>query len=223
MSIDNNAYYGQTRQTTTEGEYNQMQFVIAQQIAKLQTSLPVRVDAVQGGGLAPVGFVTITVLVSQLSGDDKPYPGATISNVPYMRLQGGVNAVIIDPKPGDIGIACFASRDITAVKNARRDAPPGSKRRYNFSDAMYIGGILNGAPTQYIQFTDGGIIVHSPTSMEFNAPDITFNGNTTINGNTVLNGNTSVVGSLSNNGTNVGSTHRHGGVESGSSSTSTPS
>lgn len=172
MSIDNTAYYGQTRQTTTEGEYNQMQFVISQQIAKLQTSLPVRVDAVQGGGLAPVGFVTITVLVNQLSGDDKPYPGATISNVPYMRLQGGANAVIIDPKPGDIGMACFASRDITAVKNARRAAPPGSKRRYNFSDAMYVGGILNGAPTQYIQFTDGGIVIHSPSSVKVEAPII---------------------------------------------------
>lgn len=221
MTTDTQAYYGQTRQTTTEGEFNQMRFVISQQIAKLQTSLPVRVESVQGGGLAPVGFVTITVLVNQLSGDDKPFPGATIPNVPYMRLQGGSNAVIIDPKPGDIGMACFASRDITAVKNARQSAPPGSKRRYNFSDAMYVGGFLNGAPTQYIQFTDGGIVMHSPTALEFNAPNITLNGNTTINGNTTLNGDTAVVGSMQNNGTNVGSTHTHGGVQTGNGSTGT--
>lgn len=175
MTTDNQAYYGQNRQTSTEGDFNQMQFVIAQQLAKLQTSLPVRVESVTGGGLAPVGFVTITVLVNQLSGDDKPYPGATIPNVPYMRLQGGANAVIIDPKPGDIGMACFASRDITSVKNARRAAPPGSKRRYNFSDAMYVGGILNGTPTQYIQFTDGGIVVQSPHAVNVNAPIISAN------------------------------------------------
>lgn len=172
MTADNQAYYGQAVPTTYEGEYNEMRFVITQQIAKLETCLPVRVDSVQAAGVAPVGTVKVTVLVNTLSGDNKPYPGATIENVPYIRLQGGSNAVIIDPKPGDIGLACFCSRDITAVKNARKAAPPGSKRHHNFSDAVYLGGMLNAAPTQYIHFTDSGIVIHSPNAVKVEAPTI---------------------------------------------------
>lgn len=48
------------------------------------------------------------------------------------------------------------------------------------------------------------------------------NGETTITGGTSVNGNVATKGSLTNNGTNVGSTHTHGGVRGGSSSTSTP-
>lgn len=172
MTTDTNVYYGQAQPTSGEGDYNELRFVISQQLAKLETSLPVRVDEVKAGGLAPVGFVKITVLVGQLSGDGKPSPGAQIDNVPYVRLQGGANAVIIDPKPGDIGLACFSSRDITAVKNARQAAPPGSKRHHSFSDAAYIGGMLNAAPTQYIHFTDSGIVIHSPFAARVEAPVI---------------------------------------------------
>lgn len=147
-------------------------------LSRLQTSLPVRVDAVYPGALGPVGLVDITVLVAQVGGDGATLPGVSVPNVPYFRLQGGSNAVIIDPKPGDIGMAAFCSRDISAVKNARAAAPPGSARRYDPSDAMYFGGFLNSTPTQYIQFTDGGIVVHSPASVTIDAPTVTVNAAT---------------------------------------------
>jgi hypothetical protein len=161
MAIDTTLYYGQTDPTTGQGEWNELRFAIQQEMLKLNTSLPVRVVSVQSGGVAPVGFVGIQILVDQVTGNDMTIPHGEITNVPYLRLQGGANAVIIDPQVGDIGMACFASRDISAVKNARQSAPPGSRRAYDFSDAMYIGGLLNGTPTQYIQFTEGGILVHS--------------------------------------------------------------
>lgn len=161
MTVDNTFYYGQTDPSTAQGEWNQLRFVIQQQILSIATSMPVKVTAVQAGGLGPVGFVTIQVLVDQVTGNDKTVSHGEITNVPYVRIQGGANAVIIDPQVGDIGIACFASRDISAVKSARAIAPPGSRRAYDFSDAVYLGGMLNGTPTQYIQFTEGGILVHS--------------------------------------------------------------
>lgn len=172
MPSDDNLYYGFAQPTAYFGEYNKLRYVIETAMAKLETSLPVRVDAVRGGGLAPVGFVDVTVLVSQVTGDGRTVPGVSVPNVPYLRLQGGDNAVIIDPQPGDIGICLFSSRDISSVKNARAAAPPGSARMYDPSDAMYLGGMLNGAPTQYIQFTEGGIIVHSPTAVTVEAPSV---------------------------------------------------
>jgi len=200
MSVDTTLYYGQTDPTTTQGDWNRLRFAIQQQMLALNTSMPVRVLSVQPGGLGPVGFVSIQVLVDQITGDNKTFPHGEIPNVPYMRLQGGADAIIIDPKVGDIGMACFASRDISAVKNVRMAAPPGSRRAYDFSDAMYIGGLLNGAPTQYIQFTEGGILLHSPTSLTFQAPNMSFVGNAAFSG-----------GTLTHEGKNVGSTHTHAG------------
>jgi hypothetical protein len=85
--------------------------------------------------------------------------------LPYLRVQGGANSIIIDPQPGDIGIAVFASRDITNVKSTKAQANPGSFRTHDFSDGMYIGGLLNGVPTQYIKFSDTGIEIVSPNNL----------------------------------------------------------
>lgn len=161
MTTDTEQYFGQTDPTTGQGEWNKQRFLIQQQLANLNTSMPVKVLSVTGVGVSPVGFVSLQILVDQVTGNDVTIPHGEIANVPYVRIQGGSNAVIIDPQVGDIGMALFCSRDISAVKNARQSAPPGSRRMYSFSDCAYLGGILNGAPTQYIQFTEGGILVHS--------------------------------------------------------------
>lgn len=170
MTTDTQQYFGFTDPTTTQGEWNKLRFAIQSQMANLNTSLPVRVKSVTGVGVNPVGFVSIEILVDEVTGNDMTIPHGEIANVPYVRLQGGSNAVIIDPEVGDIGMAVFCSRDISAVKNARQSAPPGSRRMHSFSDCAYMGGVLNGAPTQYIQFTSGGIIIHSPTSVKGEAP-----------------------------------------------------
>lgn len=170
MTTDTDQYYGQTDPTTGQGEWNKQRFLIQQQMANLNTSMPVEVLSVTGVGVSPVGFVSLRILVDQVTGNDVTIPHGEIANVPYVRIQGGSNAVIIDPQVGDIGMALFCSRDISAVKSARKSAPPGSRRMYSFSDCAYLGGVLNGAPTQYIQFTTGGIIVHSPISVKGEAP-----------------------------------------------------
>lgn len=170
MTTDTQQYFGFTDPTTTQGEWNKLRFAIQQELSELNTNLPVQVMSVTGVGVSPVGFVSLKILVDQVTGNDMTIPHGEIANVPYVRLQGGSNAVIIDPQVGDIGMALFCSRDISAVKNARQSAPPGSRRMYSFSDCAYLGGTLNGAPTQYIQFTEGGIIIHSPSSVKGEAP-----------------------------------------------------
>lgn len=179
-TVDGTQYYGQTDPTTGSGDYNRQRFLIRQEMAKLNVSMPVRVMSVTGFGVSPVGFVSVQILVDEITGNDMAIPHGEIPNVPYMRLQGGANAVIIDPEVGDIGMACFCSRDISSVKNARKNAPPGSRRMYDFSDCMYVGGFLNAAPTQYIQFTAGGIIVHSPTKVRAEAPTVQLDGTTAV-------------------------------------------
>lgn len=154
------------RPSDFDSEVNGLQFAMQQAMLKLQTSLPVQVMAVRNTGVSPVGVVDIKVLVDMVDGQGNTVEHGTISNVPYFRLQGGANAVIVDPEVDDIGMACFSSRDISAVKSARKQAPPGSWRTHDFSDALYVGGFLNGTPTSYIQITHGGILVHNSSGVK---------------------------------------------------------
>ena len=230
MTVDTKQYAGFANLDAMGSDANVIKFLMTAAMSKLNTSLPVEVLSVQATGNAPVGYVNVRILVDQITADGKTHQYGEIPNVPYFRLQGGNKAVIIDPEVGDIGMACFCSRDISAMKNARKGAPPGSRRMYDISDALYVGGFLNKTPTHYIQFTDGGIIVSTPGSVTVNAgssatvtaPETTINSETTINGSLLVNGNTSVMGTMTNNGTNIGSTHTHSGVQTGSGSTGTP-
>ena len=62
---------------------------------------------------------------------------------------------LIDPTQGDIGLAIFADRDISSVRANRAQANPGSYRRFDMADGVYIGGILNGMPTQTVSDLTG--------------------------------------------------------------------
>ena len=231
---------------STWGEFNNLAFMVQQALGKMQTATLVRIEScTNAGGLSPVGYVDVTPLVNQLDGQGNPTPHVTIYNVPYFRLQGGANGIIIDPQKGDIGVAVFASRDISQVKTTKKQGNPGSHRQYSFADGMYLGGMLNGTPTQYIQFSTAGIRIHSPTRVKIDAPDVLIEAQTveinaststtvttptfTVNGATVLNGTVSQTGGgsatfsgdVTAQGTSVHN-HRHSGVTAGGSQTGTP-
>lgn len=234
-------YFGNWTPTDESSAYSELVFQVNAVLKQVNTCMPVQVTAVNAGGLGPVGFVNVQVMVTQLTGNNTVLANPLIPNVPYFRLQGGSNAVIIDPQVGDIGIACFCQRDISAVKNARQIAPPGSSRTFSFSDAVYIGGMLNGTPSQYILFDDSGITVYSPTKITCTAPEILMEGATSVTLDTPLvqitgqmvqtggkgsgaqtsGGITNTGGTISSNGI-VLETHVHSGVESGGSNTGTP-
>jgi hypothetical protein len=162
---------------STWGQYNNIIFAVLQAISKIQTATLVRVETcTNSGGLSLVGLVDITPLVNQLDGQGNPIPHVTIYNVPYLRMQGGANAIILDPQPGDLGLAVFASRDISKIKSTKAQGNPGSLRQYDFSDALYVGGMLNGVPQQYVQFSSSGIKILSPDTITLEAPNIVIKG-----------------------------------------------
>lgn len=164
---------GMLRPSSQWGVYNNIRFMVQQALAQVQTASVVKVMAcTNDGGVSPVGTVDAQILVNQVNGQGNPTPHATMYCLPYLRIQGGANAVIIDPQPGDIGIAVFASRDITNVKSTKTQANPGSFRMYDFSDGMYIGGLLNDTPSQYLQFSSAGIALVSSTEVKSTAPAI---------------------------------------------------
>lgn len=187
-------YTGQASRQDWASNYNAINFAMKQKLLELNVSIPVQVTAVHTQTTFS-GYVDVEVLVKQIDATGKPWDYGTLYNLPYNRLQGGVNAVIIDPAIGDIGFAVFASRDISSFKNptARANsiangtnpkAAPGSHRTYDLSDGMYIGGILNKNPTRYIQFTDTGIIIEANDTLTINSA-VQINGNLTVSGTTI--------------------------------------
>ena len=104
-----------------------------------------------------MGYLSVRPMVFMIDGSNNNYERATITNVPFFRLQAGGNAVILNPKVGDIGLIAYCERDISMVKRSKQQAAPNSRRQFNINDAVYLGGMLNGAPTQYIQFLDSGM------------------------------------------------------------------
>ena len=162
---DERSYASLQGQHAGNDEFNQLDFVVRSILAGVATATLVRVEAASAsGGVEAVGFVDVRPMVAQVDGRGQPMPHGIIHEGPYFRLQGGTNAVIIDPAVGDIGLAVFASHDLSSVKANRAPANPGSRRRFAMSDALYVGGMLNGAPQNYLRFTASGDIELRPAS-----------------------------------------------------------
>jgi len=193
-----------------------MRFMVQQLQNKLCTVAPVRVQSSSSAGaLALAGRVVVRPLVMQTTGNLETVPHGDIFDIPYIRIQGGANAVIIDPVTGDIGLALFAMRDISAVKASGVESPPGSRRVYDWADAIYLGGILNGIPTQYIRFSSDGMELVSPTAVRIMAPMITLDG--------AVMATSTIVAMTEVTAAGIGlTTHHHSGVQTGGGTSGPP-
>jgi hypothetical protein len=174
--------YGQANASSDASDFNSLSFIISQALAKVQTVTIASVKAVHTATLT----VDVLVLVNLMTGAGTPVQHSTIYGLPYFRLQGGTSGVICDPVAGDIGIVVFGSRDLSGVISSKAQANPGSARMFDWSDGMYIGGVLNTAPAQYLQFASGGITLLSPTAITIQSPDNTITGPLTVTGETTF-------------------------------------
>ena len=225
------------RPQDTSSEANAQQFLMHQFLmgkAFITLSL---VTAVNDSG----EVVSVKPMVDGFTGGGDRIPSGVISGIPVWRLQRGASAVIMPPVVGDIGLIAICDRDITAVKATKDAALPGSNRTHSYSDAIYLGGVLNAEPSQYVKFTNDGIDIVSPLVVQvngntvvvnadekisLNAPIIEANGQLTQGsgsyaGNATFGGTLTATGEITGNGIHL-STHKHGGVESGSSTTQGP-
>lgn len=186
-------------------------------------------------------LLDVMPLVSGFSADGSRVDNSTVFNVPVWRLQRGVSAVIMDPIEGDIGLMLCCDRDITKVRDEKKESLPASKRVHSKSDGIYLGGVLNAEPSQYVKFANDGIDIVSPLVVQvngnavvvnadekisLNAPIIEANGQLTQGsgsyaGNATFGGTLTATGEITGNGIHL-STHKHGGVQTGSGNTGTP-
>ena len=188
---------------------------IQSMISLINTGELVEVTAVQASGLDPVGFVSVRPLTLRAGADNNTIELGEVHNVPYFRLQGGKNAVVIDPEVGDIGFCGVCSRDTSLVKRVRKLAAQNVYRVSDISDSFFFGGWSAQVAEQYIWFNGNEIVIKANSKITLDAPEVVATGKITATG---------IIESLADVITKAISlfSHRHGGVASGSSSTSTP-
>lgn len=172
-------------------------------------------------------------LIMAIDTSGRPLQRATIASVPVLALGGGGFCMTFPLVPGDLGWIEASDRDISLFMQSLSLARPNIFRLHNFSDARFVPDAFNrytfdsaDTTAAVIQSFDGtvkislapGIIKMKATTVEFDATTINANA-TNIN----LNGNVASTGTFTNNGTNISSTHHHGGVTPGGSFTGLPS
>lgn len=162
-------------------------FLVRRILSTVAGSALVQVVAVSNaGGVSPVGTVSVSPLVNQIDGNGNATPHGNIHGLPYARVQGGTDAIILDPRVGDIGIAVFCDRDTSGVKATGGRANPGSRRQNSHADGVYLFSCLKGEPKQYIRFSEEGIELVSPTKVTIKAPDVQIDASSGITINTPL-------------------------------------
>ena len=233
--------------TATGNSFTEWAYAFRAAMASVRTTIPVQVIALHGGGLAPVGRVDVQPLIQQTDSAGNVMALPVLYGLPYLRWQGGASAVILDPTVNDIGLVCFADRDVSAVIASLKQSAPGSNRRFSLADGFYMGATLNAQPTQYLWFdADNGVKLISPNPIQAiadnggsNPPTVTMNSSgivlsfgghsITINSSgiaisgAVTGDNTATFsGEGTFNGGHTVSAHVHPGVQSGSSNTAKP-
>lgn len=200
---DNQPVLNARPEQTVAGAAQDM-YIINNLIANIHTMMPVKILSVTvpADELAPIGRCEVLPLVQQIDGSNNVYPMGKIINVPYLRVQGGDNAVVMDPKEGDVGLCGFCERDISIVKRTGELSAPDTRRKYDINSAVYMFTMMSGTPTQYIHFKSSGIDIKTTGDLNINGLIIKADGTlVTKDGDTV-------------------DKHSHGGVQSGGSNTS---
>lgn len=193
--------------SATSSEFNAASFLSDRILGKTATAMLVIVKATSNAGaVAGVGTVDVQPMVNQIDGAGKAVAHGVIYSVPVFRFEAAGNAIILDPQIGDIGLAVFASHDISAVKANKKVSNPGSRRRFDMADALYFGGFLGGVPTQYVRFSASGIAIVSPSAVDITAPTTTIHGSLVVTGNATIGGKDFLA-------------HGHTGVTTGSGTT----
>ena len=171
------AVKGNRKYASGNSAYNATEFLIRNVIMQnVNTAIPVIVTGAQAGGAgAAAGYVTVKPLVAQIDGFGNTVPPVELFSLPYFRYQGGKAAVVIDPVPGDIGLAIFCKSDCSNVQTGTTEpVQPGSFRKFSQADGFYVGGFLNAAPAVYIEIDQSEhITITAAGSVTVNAPDVT--------------------------------------------------
>lgn len=200
-----------------------VQRVVRKAMDETRVSMPAKIISYDAGRR----MASVQIMQTELTTDGKEIDQPVIAEVPVFMPIGGAGAMTFPIAPGDEGIALFADRDIGGYVRDGDTSKSESNRRHSLTDAMFYPGVVRSAAdaenviircgSSVITVQPGGrVIIDAPGKVEING-DMEFNGDMQVNGVVEING-----GGVTHNGTNIGDTHVHGGVDPGGSNTAGP-
>lgn len=215
--------------------------------AEMWTALPGIVQSFDAGAVTAVVQPAIMGIVAQPHGSQKPVRLPLLLDCPVMFPRGGGCTLTFPVKPGDECLVVFSARCIDAWWQSGGIQLPMELRMHDLSDGFVLVGPMSQAKkianistsavqlrsddgVAFVEIDPGSKNIRAKTSslVSIEAPDIHLTGNVTITGtvtqtggDTAMTGNVSVNGDVSANGISL-SQHKHGGVETGGGTTSTP-
>lgn len=220
---------GTRRLHTANSPVNALDHFVAQKIADtVNTAEAVMIGkAEQPGAAGPAGRASATPLVCQTDGYGKALTPAPLHGLPAHRMQAGKAAIIMDPQPGDKGIAVFMKRDSSGVgTDTSAPVPPGSFRGFDQADGYLITGFHGPAPELWLELNPvSGAITLSTKAAQIKiecrqsgnisittaSGDISLQASGTLSltaPSITLDGNVTVTGALRENNVRL-STHTH--------------
>ena len=198
---------------------------IEARLQNVYTGIPAVVTAVH----LDRNCVDVQPLIRSKGGDEKQTPLPEVYDVPFQILSGDVGKfkITFPIRVNDTVMLHYSQRDLfefygsdgkTVVDSfsglAHQSNPvfvtPCLFTHTNPTEVAPDAVVIQ-AGSSTIRMNEDGDIIITPSDT------LIVNGNTVVNGNFSANG-----GSFTHNGVNVGDDHTHGGVRSGTSSTSVP-
>ena len=193
---------GQLGVSDANSDFNVLNFIVSQALARVRTITPVKVVSAAAGNAPDQWTVNVQPLVNLVDGRMTASQHGTIYTVPVANLSGANGSVSIAPAAGDLGLVLVCDRDISSAYSSKGVANPGSRRMHDLSDSIYLGGFgaLN-TSAQQIRITADGITIHSTKTVTIDAPNgatINAAAGLTITGDVSVTGKITATGDIKN-------------------------
>lgn len=159
-------------------EYNALNFIITSIIkSTVNTCYAVTVTEVDTDNQK----VTVKPLIAQIDADNNKIELPEIFEIPYFRYSAGRTAVKLDPVAGDIGVLIIFKSDSNNIKTGdNSQILPSSFLNYPMYSGIYIGGMLNNEPENYIEIKDDNITINANQKVVINCQNAEVNADENI-------------------------------------------
>lgn len=217
--------------------------------SSIWTALPGIIEGVDLAKMTARVKPAMQARITQQTGEQTWVTLPLLVDCPIIFPSGGGFTLTFPVAAGDECLVIFASRCIDGWWQSGGQAQPPELRMHDLSDGFVLVGprsqpnvmspapssggaeLRNAARSSFVRLdasghafvqAEGNVTLVAAGQASVQAPTIQLIGNVTINGNLTVNGNTSLIGTAQANGKNIGSTHTHSGVQTGSGSTGAP-
>ncbi len=159
-------------------EYNALNFIITSIIkSTVNTCYAVTVTKVDADNQK----VTVKPLIAQIDADNNKIELPEIFEIPYFRYSAGNTAVRLNPVAGDIGVLIVFKSDSSNIKTGNNSQIlPNSFLNYPLYSGIYIGGMLNNEPENYIEIKDDNITINANQKVVINCQNAEVNADENI-------------------------------------------